>query len=340
MSGRESTTFLRALVLVVGALALLLLVPFIQALLSAGLVAYLAGPLNDRLAPRLGSTIAAGVTIATTVVVALVPLALVVGVAAQQALSVSRTASLPDAGTVVASVRPWLDPIRDGGTAAAGPLSDALRTGLRGLLGGVLGVLGGLPGVVVGVVVFLFTLFYLLRDGDRLLAWLRRIAPLSPATVDTLYRRTDALLWAAVVANVAVAGIQALLTAMGFLVVGIDNVVFWGVTTFLLSLLPIIGASIVWIPAVGYLLAVGAIPEAAGLLVYGSVVISGSDNLIRPMAMRRGTDLNAAVLVLGIFGGISVLGFVGLFVGPVILGVAKALVDVLVERRDEGVDPR
>jgi len=334
MSGADGgTTFLRLLLFVVGALALVLAAPALQALLSAALAAYLVAPVNDRLVARLGPTVGTTVTILATVVMVVVPLAVVVGVAVDQALAVARTASLPDAAAVQAGLRPWLARVPTP-EMVTGPLSDTLRTGLRGLLGGVLGVLGGIPGFLVGSVVFLFALFALLRDGERLVWWLRRAAPLDPATMDTLVARTDALLWAAVVGNVAVAGVQALLTVVGFLVLSVDNVVFWGVATFLLSLLPIIGASIVWVPAVGYLLLVGRIPAAIGLLVYGSIVISGSDNLVRPLVMQRGTDLNAAVLVLGIFGGVSLFGFVGLFVGPVILGLAKTLVDVLGEVGD------
>jgi predicted PurR-regulated permease PerM len=340
MSGTDGgATFLRLLLVVIGALALLLVAPFLQALLSAGLVAYLVAPVNDRFVGRLGPTVGTTLTIFLAVVVVVVPLAAVVGVAAEQALTVARSASLPDAAAVQTDLRPWLAPV-PAPDALTEPLADALRMGARGLLGSVLGVLGGIPGFFVGTVVFLFALFYLLRDGERFVAWLRRAAPLDRATADTLVARTDALLWAAVVGNVAVAGVQAVLTVVAFLAIGVENIVFWGLATFLLSLLPIIGASIVWIPAVGYLLLLGRVPAAVGLLVYGTVVISGSDNLVRPLVMQRGTDLNAAVLVLGIFGGISLFGFVGLFVGPVILGLAKTLVDVLGEVPDERLGTR
>jgi len=120
----------------------------------------------------------------------------------------------------------------------------------------------------------------------------------------------------------------------GFVAVGFDNIAFWAVATFALSLLPIIGASIVWLPAVAYLLVVGDLPAAVGLFVYGTVVISGSDNVVRPLAMQRGADLNSGVLVVGIFGGLAVFGFVGLFVGPVVLGLGKALVAELVTQRE------
>lgn len=129
------------------------------------------------------------------------------------------------------------------------------------------------------------------------------------------------------------AGIQAVLTVLAFLVLGFDGLVFWGVLTFALSLLPLIGASIVWIPGVAYLALVGDAPGAVGLLAYGTFVISGSDNLVRPLAMERGANLNAGLLVVSIFGGVAVFGFVGLFVGPVVVGLAVAVTELLAESR-------
>jgi predicted PurR-regulated permease PerM len=78
----------------------------------------------------------------------------------------------------------------------------------------------------------------------------------------------------------------------------------------------------------------GDLPAAIGLLVYGSVIVSGSDNFIRPLAMQRGADIDTGVLVLGIFGGLSLFGFIGLSIGPVLLGLSKVTVDLLVEHRE------
>jgi len=324
---QTSVTFLRLLLVLSGALAIALVAPFLQPILLAGLFAYLVAPMQRRLVPRLGPTAGTAATMVLTVLIAVIPLFVLVSVAARQALDVLRTAEIADPETVGPFLEAVFGPIARSGLV--GPLTDAIQTGLRGLVGGLLGVIGGIPAFLVGAVIFLFTFFYLLRDGDDLVAWLRTAAPLEPAVTDKLLARTDDLLWAAVVGNVIVAALQAVLTVLGFLVIGFDNIVFWGVATFALSLLPIIGASIVWIPAVGYLLLVGNVPAAVGLLVYGSVVISGSDNFVRPLAMHRGAELNSGLLVLGIFGGVAVFGFLGLFVGPVILGLAKSIVELL-----------
>lgn len=308
------------------------MVPFLQPVLAAGLLAYLVRPVNNRFLRRLGPTGATVVTILLTAIVILVPLLLLLSVAAEQAISIVQGAEFPDAAAVESTFQGWAGTNVDLSTLAES-LSSAVRTGLQGLLGSIITIVGGLPAFVIGAVIFLFTFFYLLRDGDRLIAWLRTAIPLEPEVMDELIARTDDLLWAAVIGNVIVAGVQAILTVAAFIVIGFGDIVFWGVLTFVLSLLPVIGASIVWIPAVLYLFIVGDIPAAIGLLLYGTFVISGSDNFIRPLAMQRGANLNPGLLVLSIFGGVVVFGFLGLFVGPVLVGLSIAIVDLLVEER-------
>ncbi|QLH81762.1 AI-2E family transporter [Halosimplex pelagicum] len=328
-----SRTALRALALAVGALSVLIVVPLFQAVVLGGLLAYLAAPVNERLARRVGATAAALATTVATLAVVVAPLALLVGVAVDQAVSVVRGVEIPDTDSLAVGLREWLGAA---GVPAisAGSLGDLGGIVLGGITGQITGAVGLLPTVAVGAVVTLFAFFYLLRDGDALLAWVRANGPLDASTTDELLRRTDDLLWAAVVGNVVVAALQAVLTVLGLVVVGFDDIVFWGVLTFVLSLLPLIGASFVWIPAAGYLAVTGGTVAAAGLAVYGAVVVSGSDNVVRPLAMRRGARLNPALLVVGIFGGIAVFGFLGLFVGPVVLGLGKTLVELLAADRD------
>jgi predicted PurR-regulated permease PerM len=330
----SSTTALRLLLLVVGTLTVVLILPYFQPILLGGLMAYLVAPIHDRLSRRWGATIGAVLTILITVVVVLGPLLLLVSVAVNQGAALAQGAELPDVATVETYFQEVFGTNADLSTLIE-PLSGAIETGIRGLLGSLVEIVGGIPAFVVGTVIFLFTFFYLLRDGEQFVAWVRTAAPFDQEVTTELITRTDDLLWAAVVGNVIVAAVQAVLTVLGFLVIGFDDLVFWGVVTFVLSLLPVIGASFIWIPAVIYLLVVGSTPEALGLLVYGSLVISGSDNFIRPLAMQRGAHLNSGLLILGIFGGVAIFGFLGLFIGPVLIGLSKDIVDLLVEERGE-----
>jgi predicted PurR-regulated permease PerM len=331
--GDASRTALLATLLALGTLSALMVVPLFQAVVLGALLAYLVAPVNERLARRANATAAALVTTVATTLVVLVPLALLVGVAVEQAASLVRGVEVPDTDSLAVGLREWLETagVPAMSDSSVGDLASAV---LGGLTGQVADVVGLVPAAAVGSVVFLFTFFYLLRDGDALLAWIRANSPLAEAETEALVRRTDDLLWAAVVGNVVVAALQAVLTVFGLAVVGFDDLVFWGVLTFALSLLPLIGASVVWIPVVAYLAVTGQTAAAVGLTVYGAVVVSGSDNVVRPLAMRRGARLNPALLVVGIFGGIAAFGFLGLFVGPVVLGLAKAVVELLAADRD------
>jgi predicted PurR-regulated permease PerM len=165
------------------------------------------------------------------------------------------------------------------------------------------------------------------------------VTPLPPAEVDALLVRLDRLLWASVVGTVIVATVQAVLTGIALAALGFSNVVFWTLVTFVLSLLPVIGASVVWLPASGYLVLVNRPADAAILFVVGAVVISGSDNVIRPLVVQRSAQLNTGLVVVGLFGGLAVFGFLGLFVGPVVVGLAKYLVEVLADRHGVNSHP-
>jgi predicted PurR-regulated permease PerM len=140
-------------------------------------------------------------------------------------------------------------------------------------------------------------------------------------------------MWAVLVGNVAVAAVQGVLTGIGFAALGIENAVFWTVVTIVLALLPLIGASVIWIPASGYLLLIGRPIAAALLFAYGALVVSLSDNYLRPMIGGREADLNPALFVLGVFGGLAAFGVMGLFFGPVVVGTLKVLVELTARQR-------
>jgi len=334
----QSTVFLWVLLAVFGGISVLLFLPFLQYVILAGLLGYVLFPLSKRFSEYVGRTVAASATLVLALVAVVAPFAFVFLVALAQARSLVAgltRSMLVDAGdALLARLGIGMDSMD-----AVGMLTDAIRAGTRGLLGNVYTLVGQTADLLIGSVVFLFVFYYLLRDGDRLVAWVRTVTPLSPAETDDLIRRFDQLLWASLVGTVVVAAVQAGLTGIVFSALGFANAVFWTLVTFLLSLLPVIGASVVWIPASVYLLVVGRTVDGLILAVVGTVVISGSDNVVRPFVVHRGAHMNTGLVVVGIFGGLAVFGFLGLFVGPVVVGLAKHLVELLADRHGIAEEP-
>jgi len=313
--------FLLVSIAVFLALSLALLLPFLQYVLAAVLLGYVLAPLHRRLAPRLGPRVAAALLILVAFVALIVPLAVVI------------RAALRDASVVLDAAREFL-----AGTTAVeefvgfdvrvGDILGSAGTDGSTVIGGLLGVIGGISDALVGLTVLLFVLYYLLTSGAALVRWIRRVTPLSASTQDRLHDRVDRLMWGVVVVNVVVGVVQGILTGIGLWAVGIPNALFWTVVTTALSLLPMIGASVVWVPAAAILLLGGEPLRGVALAVYGAGVVSLSDNYLRPVVGGREARLNPGLFVVGIFGGLAAFGVMGLFFGPVVLGVLKALVEV------------
>lgn len=310
----------------VAVLSLLVALPYAQYILLGVLLAYVLRPLHRRLAPQVGPRISAGMLIVATVFAVLLPVFALVSVVVGQALSLLaavRNGEL-DYALVERSVQAYL-----GVDINLRELVLSLTVDARAaLFDNALELFGGFSNATVGLAVLLFVLYYLLKDGHRLLAWLRHVSPLPADVQDELLATLDRLMWAVLVGNVLVAVVQGVLTGIGFAIVGLPSVLFWTVMTTALSLLPLIGASVVWLPAGVYLLVTGDVVAGAFILVYGAVVVSLSDNYLRPLIGGHEARLNPGLFIVGIFGGIAAFGFVGLFYGPIVLGALKGLVDI------------
>lgn len=325
---------LSILAAVSGVLAALLVFSHLQYILLAIVLAYVLAPAQRRLERHLRSVTAALTLILLTVFAIFIPVAYILIVAIQQGLELL---------TAIQDGELSLDAIQDR-IETVGYVIDfdllyttyqePIATGLERLATGAITVIGGLPGVLIGLIVTVFVLFALLRDGEQLVAWLRTVVPVSDRVQRELLEELDTLMWASVIGNVAVAVVQAVLLGIGLVLVGMPGVVFLTVATFILTLLPLVGAFGVWLPVSIYLLAIGRPIAAVLLFVYGSLV-SASDLYVRPAIINRSGALNVATIVVGIFGGIVLFGAMGLFVGPVVLGGTKVVLDLFAQERVE-----
>ena len=310
------------------ALAALIVLPYLNAVLLAVILAYVLYPAQRRLRRYVGATISALVLVVVAMLAVIVPASYLIAVALREAFAIAATIQADEVSPEELERR--LEEI--GLTVELTELYDVYRepitTGLQGLATGAIEVVGGIPELLIGLTITLFVLFSLLRDGDRLVAWVRRVVPIRPEVQAELLDELDRLMWASVVGNVAVAAIQAVLLGVGLYVLGLPAVAFLTVATFVLALLPLVGAFGVWLPVSIYLAVVGRPIAAVALVAYGTLV-SGSDMYLRPALIGRSAAFDPSVIVLGIFGGLVVFGAVGLFIGPVVLGGAKVTVDTV-----------
>lgn len=182
----------------------------------------------------------------------------------------------------------------------------------------------GALGTLIHFLLMLFLLFFLLRDGRLLLDRVARLVPMAPD------RRADLLKLIGDTTRSVVYGVgltalaQGILVGIGFAIAGLPSAVLFGVLAAFLALLPAGGAGIVWVPAVVYLAATSQWGWALFMLIWG-LVVSTSDNLMRPLLISRHTPVSMLAVFIGVVGGLSAFGLIGVIVGPVLLTVIVAL---------------
>ena len=311
----------------------LVFLPYIQYIVFAAVLAYVFWPLRERLAGRFRHDVSALIITVLAVAVISLPLLYLLRDLGRQAVSFAETVEEIDlnyAG-IEQTLLEWGFAVDI--DEAIQQNQDVIADGFEILTNQLISTAQSLPSIIIGLVILNFVLFVLLRDGHELVQWTRAMLPVRKRTQTELYNRFDRLLWASVVGNIAAGGIQAVALGGVFWLLGFDNVLFLTVLTFVLALLPLVGAFAVWVPAVAYLVVTGQLQLAAVMLVFG-LAISASDFYTRPLVIGHSAELNSAVIVIGVFGGIVAFGPVGLVVGPVIIGGGKITIEVMMAARN------
>jgi predicted PurR-regulated permease PerM len=177
---------------------------------------------------------------------------------------------------------------------------------------------------------FLMTvaLFFLFRDSEQLMEKIKALIPFSATEREKILKRIVDMIHATIYGGVVVALVQGGLGAVGFLIVGLPAPLFWGTVMAFLSFVPIVGTSLVWFPAVVILFAQGVYLKALILLAWGALVISLSDNLLRPILIGGRTQVHTLLLFFGILGGLRFFGFLGLIAGPLVITICLAMIDI------------
>ena len=178
--------------------------------------------------------------------------------------------------------------------------------------------------LLVDLGIMLYLLFFFLRDGRDLAQTIRRAVPMQRQHTDFLLSKFATVVRATVKGTVVVALVQGMLGGVAFAFLGIHGAVLWGVVMSVLSLLPAIGAALVWAPVAIYLIATGSMIEGLGLAVWGAGVMGMEDNLLRPILVGKETKLPDYLVLLSTIGGLSIFGVNGFLIGPAIAALFVA----------------
>jgi predicted PurR-regulated permease PerM len=313
------------LVLIAAAMVLLALViyPVVSELFLAAVLAGVLWRPRKWLAARLRGrrVAAAGILTIGVGILLLGPLATLVTYVSSDALRfVASTAASTDFSDVLAYLPVGArDLVNDGVARLPRDLGEAL-----GLVSAANGQ--ALATAAVHGAFMLIALFSLLMAGDGLVEWLDSAAPLARGQTLALLAEFKRVSFAVIVSTLITAAVQALAALVGYLVAQVPNPIFFTVTTFLFAFVPAIGAGVVCLIAAVLLLVTGHPYLAIFLAAWGIVVVGLADNIVKPLLIKRGMDLNGAVVFFALIGGIASFGAIGLLLGPLVVALFLALV--------------
>ena len=333
--------FFLLLLMVVTLVFLWVVQDFLEPVFWAALLASLFYPVHRRLVARLGNrpSLSAVLVLLLTLLIVILPLFFVVlqvtheSTAFYQRIAsgeIDLRAALEWPAKALPVVANFLDRVGFEADKTSEWLSSAAVTVSRFAATRALSIGQNALSVTVQFVLMMYLVFFFLRDGVTLLERLVQVLPLGDRRERRLFRKFVEVSRAMLKGTVVVGIVQGMLGGISLALLGFDGAAFWGVVMTLLSILPAVGASLVWIPAAIWLFATGAAAKGSILIVLG-VLIGFVDNVLRPILVGRDTKMPDYLILLSTLGGLTAFGLSGFVIGPIIAALCVAAWEMFAE---------
>ena len=321
----------------------LMLRPFITVLEWAAVLVIVFYPIHTRLAKKIKRRgLSALVSSVLVIAIVVAPLTFLTLALANELTSTARdlpvhVAQILDPETpVTGKVSKWIhDHLAVDTLSSQAFIVEQLKNAGGALLGQSLGLMGNILSWIVKAFFVIFTMYYLFRDGDKIVRALPEALPLNSEQSEAILARTSRVVSASVYGVVTIAMLQGTLGGLAFWLLGVPSPILWAVVLAFVCMIPIAGSFFVWLPASIYLLMTGHWTKAILLSVWGAFVISTIDNFLRPKLIKNQTKLHELFVFFSVLGGISVFGLLGIVLGPVVLAITLGLLQTFTPENDE-----
>lgn len=323
----------------------LMLKPFVVVLEWATVLVIVFYPVHKRLASRIRRPgLSSLLSCLLVIVVVLLPLTFVIATLArelagtaqnfQQVMPFLNTQSPRTARFLV-----WLQQhINFSPEESQQFLVDQARNTMKALLDRSVGFVGNILSTIVKAFFVVFTMYYLFRDGDKIVKALPHVMPLKKEQSEAILARTGQVISASVYGVVTIAMLQGVLGGLAFWILGVPSPTLWAVILTFVCMIPVAGSFFVWIPVAIYLGLTGHWTKALLMALWGALVISTIDNFLRPKLMRQYTKLHELFVFFSVLGGLQVFGLLGIVMGPVVLALTLGLLNTFKPPDEPGTE--
>jgi len=310
--------FIIFILAIIAILSFMIVRPLFFAVLGGLILAYILNPVYLKITRLVkNKTSAAFIILFLVLIVLVIPVWFITPIAIQQVFEIFRASQTLDVQSFVSSIFPTAsDKFSAQLTATINSIIGKISSSI---LNSLVDVFLEIPTIAISLFVMAFVFFYTLRDSEKLFKFSSGISPLNKEKEKILVNQfkgiTDSILYGLFVVGI----IQGLLAGLGFLIFGIENALVLTFLASIASVIPFLGPYIIWIPVAVFLFSKGNMFVAFAFLIYNMTVVSLLDNVLRTYLVSRKVDISPAIILIGMFGGVSVFGLGGLLIGPLIL---------------------
>ncbi|MEK6983169.1 MAG: AI-2E family transporter [Nanoarchaeota archaeon] len=345
--------FFSLLFLAASLLAFYMTKPFLTALITGAMIAYLSYPLYKKVVLYIKNKNIASLIVSILVVLLItLPFFIVIGIVFNEAYSTYNSLSKHTLGTNFLKV---VCDVKNGSICNAiksfvgylpkDNLDYYLQITIEKITGFLIAsiskFLASIPSILINFFVMIFVVYYLLKDGEIIVARIKKILPLKKSHRQHVFERFHDVTYAVFYGNILIAILQGILGGIGFYALGVPSPVLWGFVMFLFALIPYFGTAVIWLPAslnfifTGYLQSDNSSVIKGIVLIFYGIFLSSIDNILKPKLVGTRAKVHPILVLLGVLGGLNLFGIIGLILGPVMLALLMTFVDIYEEEKKE-----
>src|SRR3989344_7503593 len=313
-------------IIIIAIIGIFVIRPYIIYIVSALILTFITYPIYSWLAKKLkNQNIAALIMVISLFLIIIIPSVFFV------IKLVDETAVILSTGTLLDVYRELEEELGVKSFLDTDESKEFLIKAREKILSGTLSLISKVSDILIGFFIMLFTMFYLFREWPAVQKLISKLIPLEPVHRAYLLGQLRMSIKGILLGQVLTAFIQGLAGGLGFLVFGVDNVVFWTFLMIILSMIPMLGPYLVWIPATILLYLNGHVGKAIGLAIYSILVVSNIDNFVRPKLIGSKIGVHPVFVLIGVLGGLAAFGLIGKLFGPLIFAIFLSLLKCYAE---------
>lgn len=319
---------------ILAVLAFFLLKPILLSIVVGFILAYIFTPIYRKFFKWTKSkNFSASLICAFLILVIIIPFWFLIPIVLKQSIRIYFASQQIDFITPLQELFPSLFSSPEFSSEIGGIIQSFVTKMTSSLMNSLSNILVNFPTLFLQLLVVLFTFFFVLRDGDEILEYVKSLLPFSKDVQKKLLNYTKGITGSVIYGQIIIGMIQGLLTAVGFFIFGVPNAMLLSLLAIIVGVLPIIGTVLVWFPVAVYLFMAGNNVAAIGVAIFG-LLSNTIDNFIRPVIVSRATKMHSGIVLIGMISGLFFFGVLGLILGPLILAYLIIILELYRNKKE------